>query len=128
MNQSYSNTYEYFRKLGKRLILDKSGGVQVLHHQGTSLRNIAVQLGCSHLIVMYNPVYSTPNRISKRGRTSIYMDVNKLKSIACTAANPISSITIYLSPLFKARQASSWKSLVFRCMCWLCQVELAVFQ
>jgi len=73
MDQSYSNTYEDSRKLGKHLTLDERGCIQALHRQGTSLRNIAAQIGCSHTTVLYELRRGTPNRISRRGRTPIYM-------------------------------------------------------
>ena len=72
MDQSYSNTYEDSRKLGKHLTLDERGCIQALHCLGISLRGIASQIGCAHTTVMYELRRGTPKRTSSRGRTPIY--------------------------------------------------------
>jgi len=73
MDQSYSNTYENSRKLGKHLSLDERGVIQILHRQGMSLRGIAAEVGCAHTTVMYELRRGTPQHSGHRGRPPIYV-------------------------------------------------------
>lgn len=78
MDQSHSNIYANSRKHGKHLSLDERDIIQALHHQGMSLRSIAVEVGCAHTTVMYElrRGYTTAQRPSRpnshiRGETRV---------------------------------------------------------
>ena len=95
MDQSYSNTYEDSRKLGKHLTLDERGCIQTLHCLGISLRGIAAQIACTHTTVMYELRRGTPKRTGSRGRIITWLNVDKLptRNIARIAANLTSWMT-----------------------------------